>query len=150
MPVERYAATNSAFWRFWASPQRCIWTHRREREIRPGKLYRLSIQGFAYPFVSDKLPQISGSGNSDDHTAEKRASQRSFSRKSASAEGKNGNTDFTPAAYRVTSQLPCRRSYMRLGSVFPQPPSKWANRKWDFWLSSIRERKKASEARRIR
>src|SRR5215831_17114441 len=35
---------------------------------------------------------------------------RSFSCTSASVEGKIGNTDFTPAATRVTSQLPFRRS----------------------------------------
>jgi hypothetical protein len=33
-----------------------------------------------------------------------------FSCTSASAEGQNGHIDFTPAAYRVPSQLPFRRS----------------------------------------
>ena len=91
---------------------RVIWTHKRECVIRPGKLYRLFVQGFAYPLASNKLPQIARTGSSDDCTEEKRASKKSFSCKSASAEGKNGNTDFTPAAYRITSQLPFRKSRM--------------------------------------
>jgi hypothetical protein len=49
-------------------------------------------------------------GNSDARKAEKRASQRAFSCTSASAEGKNGNIAFASEAYRVTSQLPFRRS----------------------------------------
>ena len=85
-------------------------THRRERVIRPGKLYCLCLQGFVHSLISDTFPQVSGTGNSDGRTEEKRASQRAFSCKSASTEGKNGNIDFTPAAYRVTSQLPFRRS----------------------------------------
>jgi hypothetical protein len=100
-------------------------THKRERVTRPGKLYCLFLQSFIRPLISDKFPQVSGTGSSDGHTEEKRASKRSFSCKSASAkvpvqkcqcksasaEGKNGNTDFTSAAYRVTSQLPFCRSY---------------------------------------
>jgi hypothetical protein len=92
-------------------------THRRERVTRPGKLYCLFLQGFVHPLISDTFSQVSGTGSSDSRTAEKRAPQRAFSRKSASAEGKNGNTDFTLAAYRVTSQLPCRRS----NYAFPYP-----------------------------
>src|SRR5262249_41445689 len=88
-------------------------THRRERVTRPGKLYCLFLQGLAYPLISDTFPQVSGTGNSEARTAEKRASQRAFSCISASAEGKNGNMDFTPAACRVTSQLPFRRSNKR-------------------------------------
>ena len=86
-------------------------THKRERVTRPGKLYCLFLQSFIRPLISDKFPQVSGTGSSDGHTEEKRASKRSFSCKSASAEGENGNTDFTSAAYRVTSQLPFCRSY---------------------------------------
>jgi hypothetical protein len=85
-------------------------TYRRERVIGPGKLQGLCVQGFAYPFTSDKFPQISGTGSSDGRTEAKRDSTRPFSCKSASAEGQNGNTDLTPVAYRVTSQLPFRRS----------------------------------------
>jgi hypothetical protein len=85
-------------------------TDRREHVIRPGMLYGLFLQGFAYSFVSDKFPYVSRIGSSDGRTEAKRASTRPFSCKSASAEGKNGNTDLTPAAYRVPSQLPFRRS----------------------------------------
>src|SRR5215475_14046174 len=92
-------------------------THRRERVTRPGKLYCLFLQGFAHPLISDTFPQVSGTGNSDARVGEKRASQRAFSCTSASAEGKNGNMDFAPAAYRVPSQLPLRRSILRLSDM---------------------------------
>src|SRR5262245_34526396 len=86
------------------------WTHRRERVIRPGKLYRLFLQGFAYSFVSGKFPQVSRTGSSDGKTEAKRASPRLCSCTSASAEGKNGHTALMPAAYRVPSQRPFCRS----------------------------------------
>jgi hypothetical protein len=53
-------------------------------------------------------------GSSDGRMEEKGRLKGSFSCKSASTEGKNGNTDFTPAAYRVTSQLPFLKSYTAL------------------------------------
>src|SRR5262249_10841252 len=81
-------------------------THRREHVIRPGKPYHLFLQGVAARFVFDIFPQVSGTGSSDGQMEAKRTSIRPFSCKSASAEGKNGNTDLTPAAYRVISQLP--------------------------------------------
>jgi hypothetical protein len=31
-------------------------THRRERVIRPGKVYCLFLQGFAQPLIADKFP----------------------------------------------------------------------------------------------
>jgi hypothetical protein len=81
-------------------------THRRERVIRPCKLYSLIIQSFVQPFISDKFLQVSGTGNSDGRTAEKKASQRAFSCTSASAEGKNGNIDFAPAATGLHRSFP--------------------------------------------
>ena len=33
-------------------------THRRERVIRPGKLYCLIIQSFVQPFISDTVPEV--------------------------------------------------------------------------------------------
>jgi len=84
---------------------------------RPGMLYCLFLQDFAHPRISDKFPHVSGTESSDGKTEAKRASTRPCSCKSASAEGKNGNTDLTPATYWVTSQLPCRRS----NYAFPYP-----------------------------
>jgi len=73
-------------------------------------------------FVSDKFPQVAGTGRSDGKTEAKRASTRPLSCKSASAEGQNGNTDLMPAAYRGTSQLPFCRSYCDRIVPDDQPP----------------------------
>jgi hypothetical protein len=66
-------------------------------EQDPGKGALRPVEGF-------------GTRSSEGRMEAKKASQRSFSYKSASAEGENGNTDFTPAADWVTSQLPFCRS----------------------------------------
>ena len=87
-------------------------THRREHVIRPSKLSGLFLQGFTYSFVSDTLLSVSRTGSSDGQTEAQRASTRPFSCTSASAEGKNGHPDLTPAAHRVASQLPFRRTLL--------------------------------------
>src|SRR5262245_41202266 len=69
-------------------PSARSWTHRRERVTRPGKLYCLFLQDFVHLLIADKFPQVPGTGSSDSHTEEKRVAQKSFSCKSASAEGK--------------------------------------------------------------
>ena len=55
-------------------------THSREHVIRPGTLYGLFLQGFAYSFVSDNFPGVPRTGSSDGKTEAKTDISREFSR----------------------------------------------------------------------
>jgi hypothetical protein len=74
--------------------------------IRPCKLYSLIIQNFVQPFISDKFLQVSGTGNSDGRTAEKKGVSKGIFVHKCQCGRKNGNIDFAPAATGLHRRFP--------------------------------------------